>query len=162
MENKTAKTVKTTGIKKSVIESLSEIFGDPNFKFGKISNIARVKIVRFQITLDPIAEEVHKAKQKAREKFMTKRLKSLIDKNDTKTLSSAEGPELLSGIEEFEKNMKSATEPLLNETVELNLDKLSMKEYDQILESNSDYMSGRKPMMVFQYLVDETLNSEQE
>lgn len=55
------------GMTKSDIEKLSNILSRQDFKFGKCSNKTRIKIVRMQILLDPIAETVKKARDDGRQ-----------------------------------------------------------------------------------------------
>ncbi|MEG0887908.1 MAG: hypothetical protein RSH25_05485 [Bacteroides sp.] len=145
------------GMTKSDIEKLSNILSRQDFKFGKCSNKTRIKIVRMQILLDPIAEAVKKARETADKQFMSSRLKELLEKVQQQKMM-ADDPD----VYEFDKlfkayneNVKEAMTPVLDATVDVKLEKLSLSEYDSVLDSNADWISGGTPKFLFLMIVDD-------
>lgn len=142
-------------MKLSIVEMLSDLFARKDFKYGKCSQAARIKIVRLQIVLDPISQTVKDAREKAEKAFMSERLKALLPKAMNGRLSEEEGAEFEELYPSYEKSFIGATKPTLDKEVAMKLEKLTLKEFNEIFESNSDWMTGNTPKLIFTNLVDD-------
>lgn len=145
------------GTKKQDIEKLSILLSRDKFKYGKCSNATRIKIVRMQILIDPIAESVKKARETADKQFMSERLKYLLGEVQKQAIKieTPEAKEFEKLYREYNENMEKTISVVLEDRIDPKIEKLSMKEYEEILDSNSDWLSGDTPKFLFINLVDE-------
>ncbi|MCP3893198.1 MAG: hypothetical protein GY706_01000 [Bacteroides sp.] len=145
------------GMTKKDIEMLSDIMSRQDFKFGECSDKTRIKIVRIQMIIDPIAEAVKKARETADKQFMSSRLKELLEKVQQQKMMSDDPDvyEFNKLLKAYNENVKEAMTPVLDATVDVKLEKLSLSEYDSVLDSNADWISGGTPKFLFLNIVDD-------
>lgn len=146
-------------MKKLDIEKLSTILSSENFKFTKLSNETRVKLVRVQILADPVAEELKKARETANKKFMPKggRLEELFGKFQSNELKEGteEAAEFRKLFDEYNKNMEDTIRPMLDADKKIDLPKINVEEFGKVMDANEDYLTGNKPMFLFLHIVDD-------
>lgn len=139
-------------------ERLSIVLSSTQFKTSKCDNATRIKLVRIQIAIDPIAEQVKKARETVDKQFMSERLKELISLSQEKKIleGTPEASELYKLYEDYKKNADEAMSAVLDKQVDIVIDKLNVKEYGDVMDSNGDWISGDTPKLIFVNLVDET------
>lgn len=140
-------------MKKSEAENLSMIFGSDQFKYFGLPTDIVVKIVRTQIVVDPIAEEIVSARKKAVKKFGTPRLIEL--ENEVKAgkvmTGTQEAEEYIRLSEEFEDNVGKIMEPLLNQDIECDIPTYTVSEFESICKINE--FTGSIPKLLYTLLV---------
>ncbi len=145
------------GMTKKDIEMLSDILSRQDFKFGECSDKTRIKIVRIQMIIDPIAEAVKKARETADKQFMSSRLKELLEKVQQQKMMSDDPDvyEFNKLLKAYNENVKEAMTPVLDATVDVRLEKLSLSENDSVLDSNKGWIYGGIPKFLFMHIVDD-------
>ena len=147
-------------MKKVDIEKLSQIFGRTDFKYGKCSHATRIKLVRIQILADPVAEAVKKARETTEKKLMGDKLRKYLEKYQSGQLKQEDVSEFNELYKSYEKAYMEAIQPTLDEKVKLDFGKLSLKEYGELFDSNTEWMSGDIPKFLFQTITDDSLKDE--
>lgn len=139
-------------------ERLSNTLANAQFKTSKCEGSTRIKLVRTQIAIDPISDQVKKARETAEKQFLSDRLKELIKLSQDKkiVIGTPEAAELQSLFDAYQKNMDDAIGEILEKEVPVPFEKLTIKEYEAVLESNADWISGDVPKLIFTQLVDES------
>lgn len=144
------------------IKKLSEILSSDNFKFSKLSNETRIKLVRIQIVVDPVSEDLNKAREKASKQFTTPRFEELNSKAVNRQLNVGEkdADEYIKLSEEFNKNMTKTLEPIFDEDKKIVFGKLTLEEYGKVIDANEDWLTGDKPKFLFMHIVDDKPEKE--
>lgn len=144
------------------IKKLSEILSFEKFKFSKLSNETRIKLVRIQIVVDPISEELGKAREKASKQFTTPRFEELNSKvaNHQLNIPSAEADEYIKLSKEFNENMGKTLDPVFDEDRKIVFGKLTLEEYGKVIDANEDWLTGDMPKTLFMHIVDDKPEKE--
>ena len=147
-------------MKKIDVEKLSQILGRNDFRYNKCSHGTLIKLVRIQIQVDPVAESVKKARELTEKRFMGDKLRKYLEKYQGGELEKEQVPEFNELYKSYERAYVEAILPTLEEKAKISFDKLSVKEYGELFESNTDWMSGDIPKFLFQTITDDSLKDE--
>lgn len=143
-------------ITKREAERLLNILTNPSFGYSKCSAATQIKLVRTQILLEPVAEEVRKALKTAQEKYLKPEMVPLIEKLQQDNTLKGDDARVWSELYPvYEKMVSETVEPVFNTSIAAKLDRLTLGELEEVLESNKEWMTGDIPKFLLLNLVDD-------
>ena len=144
-------------MKRSDVEKLSHILSCNDFKYNKCSRETRIKLIRIQILVDPVAKAMKETREQVETKCMSWKLRKYLEKYQGGKLEKEDVPEFNTLYKAYDEAYCTAIAPALDEKIPVAIDKLTESQYDELFDSNADWMAGDVPKFLYLSLVGESL-----
>lgn len=140
-------------MKKIEAFQLHKILCDDKFLTIKCKKETQIALVRLQISLQGVSDEIDKAKKLAHDKFFKDELKDLAEKQNDGNLSQEDNRIYIKLQSEYYHNMESSLSILMSEDTPIAIVKMSEEQYNEIIEGNSTWMDLKTQSILYKYLL---------
>lgn len=141
-------------MKKKEAEQLLIILTHEKFLATKCKPDTYMALVRNQITIEPIREEIEKARKVAREKYATEELKELEKQAQQEGATEQVRKEYLALMPKFMENVTEALKPILDAPADITIEKLSPAQFEQVIAANEEWIDLNTITFLYKHIVD--------